>query len=106
MTIRFGNRKPRSKGILRQALRHDQLPVDEKVRSSRHLLECVLYRLERFLSPRAIGSATLGHVRAAAAALAAQSRDRGLDQLHRAPLPSEVVSHPDRDAGAPLVDGE
>ena len=55
-------------------------------------------------APWTSGPAALGHVGAAAAALPAQRRDRGLDQIDRADLIGEVVGDSDSDAGAAVVD--
>ena len=52
----------------------------------------------------AVGTAALGHVGAAAAALPAQRRDRGLDQVDRADLAGKIVGDSDSDAGAAFVD--
>ncbi len=46
------------------------------------------------------------HVGAAAAALAAEGGDAGLNELHRIAPVLDVVRHADGDAGAAVIDGD
>ena len=75
-----------------------------RTRLGRDLLQRVADRRERLLGLGAVGSAALGHVGTAAAALPAERRDRRLDEVDRADLAGKIVGDADRDAGAALID--
>ena len=66
----------------------------------------VPHRLERVAGLVAIGAAALRHVGAPAAALPAERRDRGLDEVDRRDGGNEVVGDADGDTGAAVVGGD
>src|SRR5690348_7312789 len=75
-------------------------------RSSRNLLQRVLDRVEGFLGLGAVRPTALRHVRSAAAALPAQGCNRGLDEVDRTHLASEVIGDSYGDAGTTFIDSD
>jgi hypothetical protein len=68
-----------------------------RVGLGRHLGKQILHRGDRIGGLRAVGTAALRHVGAAATALPAERRDRGLDEIDRADPADEIVGDADRD---------